>query len=738
MSFRSDRLLIVVYVLAIFASAALLFGIQPMFAKMILPLLGGSPSVWNTCVVFYEVALVLGYLYAHAIRRLSPRIQVAVHMAVVLAPLIVLPIGVPAGWHPPATAYPVGWLLGLLCVGVGLPYLAVSATGPLLQSWFSTTAHESAADPYFLYVASNAGSLAALIGYPLLVEPFVGLSYQSRFWSIGYVAFVVSIVLCGIAVAYRSRTATAASEPDRRAPPILSQTQDVDWMRRARWLVFAFVPSSLMLSVTTYLSSAIAPIPLLWVLPLSVYLITLILAFSRHPVSIAISTRASLWLLVPLVAIMTSQYPVPIEWAVALHVVAFFFIALVCHSRLAADRPHTERLTEFYLWLAVGGALGGIFNALIAPLVFKTVVEYPLVLVLACFLLRQKEGPKNLRRVVLDVVMPAVLFLVALLMVYVGQRVPTGTPAWYPTLAFAAGAGICVLIFEYPLRFALGIAALMLVSVPYSRSLEDRLFVDRDFFGIPTVLASGPYHVLIHSGTIHGAQNMSPSERDVPLTYYSRSGPLGDVFRALRPAVQHDPIALVGLGIGSATCYAQPSQRWTIYEIDPIVDRVAHDAALFTFLRDCVPSAQVILGDARLSLQNASHGSYGLMILDAYNSDYIPVHLITREAVALYLSRLSPDGVLAFHITNHNFDISPVLGNLAADAHLVCLMRQDDSISAQETGRGVLPSTWLVMARTRQSVSPLLADPRWRSVAPAPDRRLWTDDYSSLLTVIRL
>jgi hypothetical protein len=435
---------------------------------------------------------------------------------------------------------------------------------------------------------------------------------------------------------------------------------------------------------------------------------------------------------------MTSQYPLPVQWAVALHVTAFFCIALVCHGRLAADRPHTEHLTEFYLWLAVGGALGGIFNAIVAPLVFKTVIEYPLVLVAACFLLGRKERPTGRRYVVLDVVMPVALYLVAYLMVIIGQRVPTGTPPWYPTLAFGAGAWICVLIFEYPLRFALGIAALMLVSVPYSRNIEQRLFVDRDFFGIPTVLASGPYHVLIHSGTIHGAQNLSPSNRDVPLTYYSRNGPLGDVFRALDPTLHDDSIALVGLGIGSATCYAKPSQRWTIYEIDPIVDRVAHDSSLFTFLADCVPTAVVVLGDARLSLEGAPDASYDLMILDAYSSDYIPVHLITREAVALYVRKLSPHGVLAFHITNHNFDISPVLANLAADAHLVCLIRRDDSISPRESGSGVLPSAWLVMARTRQSVSPLLADARWQTVSPAPNQRLWTDDYSSLLTVLRL
>jgi len=736
---RGDRRLIVAYVLAIFVSSALLFGIQPMFAKMILPLLGGSPSVWNTCVVFYEVALVLGYVYAHAIRRLDTRVQVAVHFAVVMAPLLVLPIGIPTGWHPPTSAFPVAWLLGLLSVGVGLPYLAVSATSPLLQSWFSATGHGRAADPYFLYVASNAGSLAALIGYPLLVEPFFGLSFQSRYWSVGYFAFAALIAVCGAVVASRSRDrVTALSNPVKQSQAPESPTPVLTWPRRLRWLLLAFVPSSLMLSVTTYVSTEIAPIPLLWVIPLALYLITLILAFARHPVSITLSTRAALVSLVPLVAFMTSQFPIPIAWLVALHLVAFFFIALACHGRLAADRPHTDHLTEFYLWLAVGGALGGIFNAIVAPLVFKTVVEYPLVLVVACLLLRRQDGVPALSYRAADLLMPTALVVVGWSMIALGQHFLSAAPGWYPAVGFGAGACICVLAFRSPLSFALGVAALMLLSVPYSQALEQRLFVDRDFFGIPTVLASGPYHEFVHSGTIHGAQNLSPAQRDEPFTYYSRAGPLGDVFRALGPSLHHGSIALVGLGIGSATCYAVPSERWTLYEIDPIVDRVAHDPALFTFLHDCVPDAPVILGDARLSLQNAPDASYDLMILDAYNSDYIPVHLITREAIALYVRKLSPQGVLAFHITNRSFDIQPVLADLAADARLVCLIRRDDPIPEREMSAGILPSTWLVMARTPQSVSRLGDDPRWQTIGGVPGQRIWTDDYSSLLTVLRL
>lgn len=732
MSKPDDRATTYLLGLVIFVSAALLFAIQPMFAKLILPLLGGSPAVWNTCVVFYEVVLVFGYFYAHAISRLGIRTQLVIHLTLVVAALIVLPIRLPAGWHPPSVTFPVPWLLLLLCVSVGLPYFVVTTTSPLLQVWLSTTTNRFAKDPYFLYSASNAGSLVALLSYPLIVEPFFGLSTQSRLWSVGYYFFVGLIGTAGLFIV------KAASSPAREIevgdhPATPSR---VGIGRILSWVGLAFIPSSLMLSVTTYLSTEIAPIPLLWVLPLALYLITLIVAFSKHRVSLNVSTIAALIALVPLIAIMTSQYPLPIGWLVPLHLIAFFFISLVCHTRLAADRPQTRQLTLYYLSISIGGALGGIFTAIVAPLVFKTVVEYPLVLVGACYVLRMRGDSIPWKIRALDIVLPTALFI-ALSLLFMASHFVYQLPGWVPALIFAVSFLLCVTTLKHPWSFAVAAAAIIVVSVPYSRSLEQRLLVDRDFFGISTVIQSGGYHVLVHSGTIHGIQNMGSVDRDIPLAYYSRNGPLGNVFSALHSRLVDRSIALVGLGGGATTCYAGRLQKWVIYEIDPLVIQIATNPKFFTLVTDCVPGATVVKGDARLSLEAAPDATYSMMILDAYSSDYIPVHLITREALALYVRKLTPNGVLVFHITNHHFEISPVLANLANSEHLACLIRRDESVSRADSNGGVLPSTWVVMARSLSALSPLAKDRRWKALSPVSSMRVWTDDYSSLITILR-
>jgi hypothetical protein len=371
-------MLLAPFVLTLLVSSSLIFLVQPMVAKMVLPLLGGVPAVWTTSILFFQAILLAGYAYAHfAVNRLGPRRQAVVQVVLVLLPLALLPIALPHGWTPPAEANPIPWLLAVLTLAAGLPLFVVCSTGPAIQRWFASTGQRGARDPYFLYAASNLGSLLGLVAYPLIVERSLSLHDQARLWAAGYLLLVVLTAACAF-VLWRAdpapHPAMAAGEP---AP---------DARRRFRWVVLAFVPSSLMLGVTAQITSEVAPIPLLWVVGLALYLLTLIVAFAVRAAAPPRALVNVLPALVVAVIVLTFLHPVHSAWSLLLHLVTFFVAALVCHWQLAADRPASRHLTDFYLWLAVGGALGGIFNALVAPVLFSRLVEYPYVLFLACFL----------------------------------------------------------------------------------------------------------------------------------------------------------------------------------------------------------------------------------------------------------------------------------------------------------------------------------------------------------------
>ncbi|MEN9938731.1 MAG: hypothetical protein RLZZ387_5310 [Chloroflexota bacterium] len=779
----SHRSLTALYTLATFASATLLFVVQPLYARMVLPLLGGSPAVWNTSMLFFQAALLAGYGYAHlSTRLLGARRQAALHVALLLPPLLVLPIAVPAGWTPPATENPAPWLLALLAVAVGPPFLVLSASSPLLQKWFAATGHPHAADPYFLYAASNLGSMLALLSYPLLIEPTLRLADQSRLWSAGYVALAALMALCALALwrappgretatdhgpqtaghgpqtADRGRPAndqrpttndrrpqtTASGRGAQSAPSsLVLRPSSLSPRRIARWVFLAFVPSSLMVSVTTYISTEIAAIPLLWVLPLALYLLTFILVFaSRPPVPHALVARLLPLAVLPLVFLLVSGARQPIGLIVAVHLLAFFVVALACHGELARDRPPVESLTAFYMWMSFGGVLGGLFNAIVAPLAFDSIAEYPLVLTLACAALPgalRWEGRPAAR--LLDLVAPLALAMAGMLAL---RLLPlAGAPDWAATLVgVALPTALCLMFLGRPLRFAAGVGALLLAGVLFGGQLGSAVYTERSFFGVHRVVrfslaASGDYHGLIHGTTLHGTQSLDPARRDEPLNYYHSRGPAGRMFAALGEARVAQPVALVGLGAGALTCYASPGQPWELYEIDPEVERIARDERLFTYLRDCAPDAPVILGDARIALQRAPDGRYGLMLLDAYSSDAPPLHLLTREAFQVYLQKLAPGGVLALHITNRHMDLEPVIGALARDAGLTALVGYDRDISAADAEQAKTPSRWVVMARDPADLASLASDPFWRPADIRPGTPLWTDDFSSLLAVLR-
>jgi len=730
--------MVALYALTICSSAALLFLVQPMFARMVLPLLGGSPAVWNTAMVFFQSVLLAGYAYAHAgVSRLGVRRQAMVHLAVLLLPLAVLPIAIPAGWSPPTAGNPSLWLLALMAVAVGLPFFALSATSPLIQKWFATSGHRQAADPYFLYAASNIGSMAALLSYPFLVEPHLHLARQSRLWMWGY--WLVAALIAGCAACLWRPAATRAAPDAVRAAAIPPAAEALTVRRRLHWVALAFVPSSLMLGVTTYLSSDIAVVPLLWVLPLAVYLLTFILVFARREiVPRPFLARTFPLLMLALVLLLNLQATEPAAGLMLLHLGTFFVAAMLCHGRLAADRPSAAHLTQFFLWMSAGGVLGGMFNALVAPLVFNSVAEYPLVLILACLFGLRGEGGDTAVARVKDWAWPALLALVAGALVLGVQSSRWRTDAAVTALLVGLPALLCYLFSRRPLRFALGIGAILWTGSFFQREKGTLLYAERSFFGVNRVMLdpAGRFHVLIHGLTVHGRQNLDPARRDEPLTYYTRSGPAGDVL-ALYGCDARKKIGVVGLGSGSLASYAVRGQSWTYYEIDPVVLKLASDPRYFTFLRDSPADLRVVLGDARLSLAREPDGRFDVLMLDAFSSDAIPVHLVTREALALYGRKLAPGGLLAFHISNLHLDLEPVFANLARDGQLVCLIRYDTVISPAERAAGKSPSVWLVMARRPEDLAPLARDPDWQPARGNDRQAVWTDDYSSLFSVFR-
>ena len=739
------------FVVTSFLSAWLLFAIQPMSAKMVLPLLGGAPNVWITAMLFFQVTLLAGYAYVHATTRLlGLRRQVLVHLVILAVALVSLPVQV--AWTEPVISQPVLWLTAILTVSVGLPFFAVSATAPLLQRWFGHTGHSHAHDPYFLYGASNLGSILGLLSYPVLAEPLLRLDQQGWTWTVGYGVLVLLIAVCALTL----RRVSAAPDMARDRPALAAEP--ISWRRRGHWIALAFAPSSLLLGVTAHITTDVAAVPLLWVVPLTLYLLTFVFVFARRPV------LRHQWMVasqpyVLVLAFVLLPFPfVGKQWVpfLAANLIVFFVTAMVCHGELARRRPAVSHLTEFYFAMALGGMLGGAFNALVAPVLFTDVYEYHLALVIAC-MLRPTQAAGGAKARLLDAVLPALLsptqaaggakarlldaVLPALLFALLILPGPLGLP-WPWELGalvyLAYRIVVLVLIFgfkERPLRFGLGMAAFLMVHSLFSNT-SNIVEQARSFFGVYKVAAHKKgveAYLLSHGTTVHGVQYADPATRREPLAYYTERGPLGQLFAALAGSGRPRSIGVIGLGAGTAICYQRPGQRWTIYEIDPLVTRIAQDTRFFNYLADCMDDArmEIVHGAARLSLQGAEDGQFDLLILDAFSSNAVPVHLLTREAMALYFEKLSEDGIVMFHITNRHLDLVRVLSGLLDDAGLAGL--HQGHRPGQEAGRWHLPSDWVAIGRTREALTFLSDDSRWTAIATAPDSVPWTDDFSNIV-----
>jgi SAM-dependent methyltransferase len=640
---------------------------------------------------------------------------------------------------------------------VGPPFLLLATTGPLVQRWFALTRNTHARDPYFLYAASNVGSILGLLCYPFMIEPRWTLAEQSRAWAIAYGLVAALIGGCALA-ASRARGAWGDVPESSPAAPA---TERLAWRRRLRWLALAFVPSSLMLGVTTHLSTDLVAMPLLWIVPLTIYLLTFILAFAKRSLlSAGAIARLRVYALLGVLIVLVSGASEPIPVVAALHLAALFAVGLTCHGELAGDRPEVSRLTEFYVWIAAGGALGGAFNALLAPVLFHAVVEYPLVLVLACLLapsLPSRPAPSAAEPPGRDVrgdspprarapwpgpvardVMIAGLFTALAAGTVLWVRL--AGHAWRRSELILMVAALTLPLFAFRRRaprFALAFAGVLLLPVLAGGSDRPVRYAERSFFGIHRIQATrhdeGLMHRLVHGTTVHGMQWIEPRRCGEPLSYYHRLGPAGQVFETLGHAARR--VGVVGLGSGALSAYATPGQAWTYFEIDPAVVRIASDPSWFCYLERSAAPYRVLLGDARLSLVSDTT-RYDLLVLDAYSSDAIPVHLLTREAFAQYVEHLRPGGVLVLHLSNIHFDLGPIAARIARDAGLAFRMR-GETLAAGHAPTGFLPSQWAVVARQESDLAPLLGDPRWQPLPQAARSPLWTDDYSSLVSALK-
>jgi hypothetical protein len=727
--------------ITLFLSSSLLFVVQPMIAKMVLPLLGGTPAVWNTCMVFFQSMLLAGYLYAHASTRwLRFKHQAMLHICLLAASLLALPI-VLAAQHsePPATGTPIGWLLRVLLITVGIPFFLVSSSGPLLQRWFTRTDHPRARDPYFLSVAGNIGSIFALLAYPALLEPSLRLAEQSSIWAIGYVALVLLTAAC-FYFSYRQSHAHRAHS----AAPILEATpahvRAPRWRTRLHWIALSFVPSSLLLGVTTFLTTDVAAVPLLWIVPLVIYLLTFVLVFARRALvpHSRMVRMLPLWVL-PLAWMIAFDTSLPVAIQAPIHVLTFFFAAMVCHGELAQRRPDGHYLTEFYLSMSVGGVLGGLFNALVAPLIFSTVLEYPLALVLACALRPAQTTTSDTplaRR--LDFALPLIVSGLALAMMYLLNASASKAPHTL-VLVFIIPAVICFSFSRRPLRFALTVGALMLAAGSYAAAQEHASHRGRSFFGVHRVfdLPERNLRYLIHGGVVHGIQHLDASKRREPSTYFHKTGPIGQIFDAFAGQPDKDRVGVIGLGIGTLAAYSQAEQDWTFFEIDPAIAALASDPAQFTYLSDSPARTRIVLGDGRIALAKEATSAFDLLVIDAFSSDAVPVHLLTREALRLYLQKLDAGGVLVFNITNSYLNLTPLIGDLAHDAGLVVRVQHDLFADEAAISLGKQTSRWAIMARSVDALGPLATDARWQRVSPRPTPMTWTDDFSNPLSLVR-
>jgi hypothetical protein len=728
-----------------FLSAALLFTLQPLFAKMLTPLMGGSPAVWNTALVFYQAALLAGYFYAHILAtRFNPRTQLMIHAAVLVIGLIFLPIKVSGLVGAPNVGNPVGWTLAALALSLGGPIIAISATAPLIQSWRARLG--DAVDPYRLYAASNLGSFIALAAFPFLIEPLIGAKVQSLVWTAGYVVLAIALVMSIWAVPSNSQ-----------APREIAQSQTT-WMDRLKWVFFAAPPSALLVAVTTHLSTDVASVPLIWIPPLALFLLTFIIAFSVWGDKMAdIASPLKFMVVFLLAALMGAKIDQDLL-GLGIHLAAFFLIVLCCHLELAARRPEPARLTEFYLWMSLGGVLGGAAAALLAPVILDTTIEYQIALAaaLAVGAWDRSELKYELPAVVIAIAaaflyrnLYEVAFWLDTTMPIGAATAERGTSFWFEALAvwrpeFAAAIFCSVMALAAFLaqRSSLLVAAiggLALIMPIVKDESDDIKFRERSFFGVLEITDSGKaptgWRFLSHGTTLHGVMSLDPARNREPMSYYWRETPLGSLYEEATAAKPTDLHAgVIGMGMGSTTCYSKPGQKWKIFEIDDDVIKAATNPKLVGFINRCAPNIEIIRGDARLRMKDQPNDWFDILLVDAFSSDAIPTHMVTKEAIALFMSKMNSEGVLIVHISNRYLDLGAIVADAATELGFAVMEgNRDGEAKNPNADTGVRA---VIIAKSQSRLDRYRGNPMWTMIGPSKESHPWTDDHTDILRAL--
>jgi len=776
--YRGCLNMVAYFVITVFLSASLLFSVQPMVAKSLLPVFGGTSAVWTTCMLFYQTVLLLGYLYAHfVVERVPKSVQLIGHTALLVLAIVAGVVFDTPVAPPVASSYPIPWLIGQLALVSGLPFFMISSAGPLVQSWFARTGHERAHDPYFLYAASNAGSLLGLMAYPFVVEPTLGIGDQRQIWLIGFGIFTMLSV--GAILMARGGAKELDADGGASGTAVVDDEDDVGadvvtWGRRLRWMYWGFVPSSMLLGVTSYLTTDVASLPLLWVVPLAVYLLTMIVAFAVDAGKLIRALRRPL--VVSVIASMililagNSKNFAPVLPMILVQLFVLALTGLMGHGMLAKDRPHAGRLTEFYLIMSVGGALGGLFNGVVSPLIFDASYEYHIVLLCALSLLPwvrirgvEGSGAKRvalLRRVGLPLASFGYVIVVGFGMGWVIRTFgdTSGSVLANAMLSFAVAIGIPA-VLTY-LSWKDGLACVLVASAPLlasvvDDSLDPRVrFIERTFYGVHRVVDDVIFdprdesvvriRTLMHGTTNHGVQYLREDLEHIPLGYYHTSGPCGGAFALVKSYHPEGArMGVMGLGGGALASHARDVDTMHFFEIDPTVAWIAKDSGLFTYLDRPEGVIEVDLGDGRLLLERErDRGAevYDILVMDAFSSDSIPVHLVTREALQLYFDRLTPEGVLLIHISNRHLDLSELIKALGYDAGAYVLRKADLEIPVEEELYR-FPSVWMALAKDPNTGQDLIDHAGFVYVQDPngvrPGFRVWTDQYSNMLSVLR-
>jgi hypothetical protein len=666
-------------------------------------------------------------------------LPVAIHLALLVVALLTLPLSIADGWGEPPTSGYAFWLLGLFAVSIGLPFFALAANNPLLQAWFVRTGHPNGPDPYFLYASSNIGSFLALLSYPVLLEPMFTLRTQNLIWTGGYGLLIVLIAACGVLLLRSPVMAVAdrrAEDVDAPAPP---------WMLRARWIFLAAVPSGLLIAVTAHISTDVAAAPLLWVLPLSLYLLTWVLVFQSRP----LLPHKWVLLLQPLaiagvIALLAFGGEQNLLLTLGGHQLCFFIIAMACHGELARTRPAAKYLTGFYVALSFGGMVGGLFAGLIAPFTFSWIAEYPILLACAA-LCRPPGGNERFARW-------SWWYWPFLAVLAVALIAPTYHPGKLFTWLESNRVWMIGAVGVLSALLALGLnanrwkifatVAVALVLIRAYPSDDGRVETVRSFFGVHKIVvtSNGQYHVLMHGTTIHGAEKYQNDDgtpvtgRPEPITYYHKDGGIGQAIAAIRER-KGSPlrVAVIGLGSGTLACASEPGETWKYFEIDQTMVDTAKDPKYFSYISKCEPDMKPVIGDARLTFAKEPAGTYDLIIVDAYSSDAIPIHLATEEAMEIYKERLAPQGAVAMHVSNRHLELSSVVVGIADANDLKSWVYSEDTNRDAEY---IFSTTVVISAHDEADIGRLASSDQWALTEAEDHQRVWTDDYSNVLGAV--